>query len=69
MIKQKLDTGTKLTITEVGKIVTHYRGLGKRIIYRELTGYSPTEASANQGIARMGITADQIAKAAGRVEE
>lgn len=66
--KMKIDTQTRLTQIEAGKIVTHFRGKGKRIKYRELIGFSPEEASKTSSAKKFELSAVDIAKAAGREE-
>ena len=71
-IKQKgkplmlIDLDTPLKQTEVHKIVTHFRGIGIIIKYRELIGFSPKEASQTDTPKRNNLTAQKIAEAAGR---
>jgi hypothetical protein len=60
--KPMADTTTKLNQLEAGRVKTEMeRKYGKRILHRELWGYSPEQVAE-----RVNVKAEEIARMAGR---
>lgn len=62
------DMDSPLKDREAGRIITLLRGRGIIIRYRELTGFSPTDAAALSKLRKYGVTAKWLAESAGRPE-
>ena len=61
-----MDMEKPITQIEAGRIITHFRGIGIVIKYRELTGFTPIDAAKTDAAKKYKITAQQLAEAAGR---
>lgn len=60
------DVEAPLSQIEAGMIITVLSRQKKRMLYRELVGFSPKEAAETESAKRYKITAEDIARAAGR---
>ena len=63
---EAIDLDTPLTQIETGRAVTNLKEAGKRLLYREMVRFTPTEVAKLRSAKQKGITAKMVAEAAGR---